>query len=89
VDVYENDKMIATLERGQMIGYEVFRKTEKYGSIAMARSQCTLLVLTKEDLFDQMSKHIEILHTFIKIANKLDHVEIEEEPEISDILIGG
>lgn len=88
VDIYQNDRVVMLKERGAMVGHEIFASTDTFDFTAIARTQITALVLTKEILFDLMSKHIELVDFFIRLVNQLDAEEMEEEPEISDILIG-
>ncbi|MFY0599047.1 MAG: cyclic nucleotide-binding domain-containing protein [Cyclobacteriaceae bacterium] len=86
VDIYENDKLTKKLSKGDLIGEDLLLPTDKFGYTALSRNQCTMLVLNKDDLMDLMSKHIEIVKVFIDILNPVE--EIEEQVEISDVLLG-
>ena len=58
---------------------------EKFEFAAIARSECTLLLIRKEELLNLMSKHTEILECWIGAMNG----EVQEEEEvIVDVLFG-
>ena len=68
-----------------MFGEKNLTETDLCAFTAISRSECTLLMLRKEQLLNLMSKHIEILECWIGILNG----EVDEsEAEIVDVLFG-
>ncbi|WP_420318780.1 HEAT repeat domain-containing protein [Ekhidna sp.] len=85
VDIYEGDHKVAEREKGGVFGEKNLTETDTYGFTALARNECTLLLMRKEELLNLMSKHIEILDCWIDIMNGVVN---QEEPEIVDALFG-
>jgi hypothetical protein len=85
IDIYEGDHKVAERERGGVFGEKNITETDTFGFTALARTECTLLLMRKEELLNLMSKHIEILDSWVDIMNG---VIDQEEPKIVDALFG-
>ncbi|WP_421765291.1 HEAT repeat domain-containing protein [Ekhidna sp.] len=85
VDIYEGDNKVAERDKGGVFGEKNINNTDTFSFTALARTECTLLLMRKEELLNLMSKHIEILDCWIDIMNG---VVDQEEPEIVDVLFG-
>jgi ATP:ADP antiporter, AAA family len=85
VDIYEGDVRTMTLTEGGLFGHQFMLISDRFNYTALARNECTLLELKKQDLVDFISKHIEVLTIFVDIMNHVK--EKEEQVEISDILL--
>ncbi|WP_425391332.1 cyclic nucleotide-binding domain-containing protein [Ekhidna sp.] len=85
VDIYEGDNKVAEREKGGVFGEKNITESDPFRFTALARTECTLLLLRKEELLNLMSKHIEILDCWIDIMNGLVD---QEEPVIVDALFG-
>ena len=85
IDIYEGDHKVAEREKGGVFGEKNLTSTDEFRFTALARTECTLLLMRKEELLNLMSKHIEILNCWIDIMNgEID----QEEREIVDVLFG-
>ncbi|WP_258105776.1 HEAT repeat domain-containing protein [Marinoscillum sp. MHG1-6] len=82
VDIYKGDQMMETRGKGSLVGEQVILDDDVYDFTALTRNRCTFLILSKEDLFDFMSKHIEAMEVFVNIFNGY----VEKEVELSDAL---
>ncbi|SNS68651.1 ATP/ADP translocase [Ekhidna lutea] len=85
VDIYEGDHKVAERERGGVFGEKNVTETDTFSFTALARTECTLLLMRKEELLNLMSRHIDILDCWVDIMNG---VAEEDEPEIVDVLFG-
>lgn len=84
IDIYEGDDKVSEKESGGVFGEKHLIESEQFNYTALARGECTLLMLRKEELLSLMSKHIEILDCWIDILNG----DLEEEVEIAEVLFG-
>lgn len=87
VDIYEGDMKVGGKEKGEVFGEQNITESNQFSFTALARTECTLLLMRKEELLNLMSKHIDILNCWIEILNK-NHTGIEEERELTDVLFG-
>lgn len=85
VDIYKGDVKEGERAKPGLFGHELVLESNKFDYTALARSECTLLVLRKEELLDLMSRHLEIVEAYIDILNREEILEDEEE--IADILL--
>ena len=85
IDIYEGDQKVAEREVGGVFGEKNLTESDTFTFTALARTECTLLMMRKEELLNLMSKHIEILDCWIDIMNG---VIDQEEQEIVDVLFG-
>ena len=85
IDIYEGDQKVAEREAGGVFGEKNLADSDEFTFTALARTECTLLLLRKEELLNLMSKHIEILDCWIDIMNGIID---QEEAEIVDVLFG-
>ncbi len=85
IDIYEGDHKTAEREKRGVFGEKNLIETDLFTFTALARTECTLLLMRKEELLNLMSKHIEILDCWVDIMNG---VIDQEEPEIVDVLFG-
>ena len=85
IDIYEGDHKVGEREENGIFGEKVLLESEVFEFTALARSECTLLLMRKEELLNLMSKHIEILECWLDIMNG----EIQENEEVVDVLFGG
>ncbi|MFZ9046873.1 MAG: cyclic nucleotide-binding domain-containing protein [Cyclobacteriaceae bacterium] len=69
VEVTQEDGTVLALGKNAMLGEDKLLATETYEIEAVTTETTDLLVLRKEELFNQMSMHIEIIDTFIKVIN--------------------
>ena len=83
VDIYEGDVRTESLTEGGIFGHQMLLASDQFGYTALARNECTLLELKKENLVNLISKHIEVLDVFVDIMNNVK----EERVELSDILL--
>ncbi|WP_424961097.1 cyclic nucleotide-binding domain-containing protein [Ekhidna sp.] len=85
IDIYEGDHKVAEREKGGVFGEKNITESDTFSFTALARTECTLLLMRKEELVNLMSKHIEILDCWVDIMNG---VIDQEEPVIVDALFG-
>ena len=85
IDIYEGDNKVAEREVGGVFGEKNITESDKFTFTALARTECTLLLMRKEELLNLMSKHIEILDCWVDIMNG---VIDQESKEIVDVLFG-
>jgi AAA family ATP:ADP antiporter len=85
IDIYEGDQKVAEREKGGVFGEKNITESDTFSFTALARTECTLLLMRKEELLNLMSKHIEILDCWVDIMNG---VIDQEEPVIVDALFG-
>ena len=85
IDIYEGDHKVAEREKDGVFGEKNLTESDTFTYTALARTECTLLLMRKEELLNLMSKHIEILDCWIDIMNG---VMDEDEKEIVDVLFG-
>ncbi|MDH5608498.1 MAG: cyclic nucleotide-binding domain-containing protein, partial [Cyclobacteriaceae bacterium] len=83
VEVRKNGDEPFTISDGGFFGEELILESECFEYEVIATKTSSLLVLRKEELFDLMSKHIEIMDTFLRILNSEN--ESEEKEEVFDI----
>lgn len=84
IDIYEGDHKVGERVSGGIFGEKNLNDADVFDYTALARTECTLLLMRKEELLNLMSKHIEILECWIDIMNG----EVNEEEEIVDVLFG-
>ncbi|GAB4245196.1 MAG: hypothetical protein Tsb0034_23650 [Ekhidna sp.] len=84
VDIYEGDQKTGEREAGGVFGEKHLVESDQFNYTALARGECTLLLMRKEELINLMSKHMEILDSWIDIMNG----DEQEEEEIVDVLFG-
>ena len=82
VGIYEGDQKVGEREENGVFGEKILLETETFEFTAIAAGQCTLLMIRKEELFNLMSRHIEILACWIDIMNG----ETQDEEVIVDVL---
>ena len=82
IDIYEGDQKVGERVEGGIFGERNISESDRFDYTALARSECTLLLMQKGELLNLMSKHIEILESWIDIMNG----EVTEEEEIVDVL---
>ncbi|NQZ75911.1 MAG: HEAT repeat domain-containing protein [Ekhidna sp.] len=85
VDIYEGDNLTGEKIKGGVFGEANVTESDTFRFTALARTECTLLRLRKEELMNLMSRHIEILDSWIDIMNGKAE---QEEPEVVDVLFG-
>ncbi len=85
IDIYEGDHKVAEREKGGVFGEKNITESDTFTFTALARTECTLLMMRKEELLNLMSKHIEILDCWMDILNG---VIDQDEQEIVDVLFG-
>lgn len=85
IDIYEGDHKVAERVKGGVFGEKNITETDHFRFTALARTECTLLLMRKEELLNLLSKHFEILDCWIDIMNG---VVDQEEPKIVDALFG-
>ncbi|WP_420578521.1 cyclic nucleotide-binding domain-containing protein [Ekhidna sp.] len=85
IDIYEGDQKVAEREKGGVFGEKSITDSDTFTYTALARTECTLLLMRKEELINLMSKHIEILDCWVDIMNG---VIDQDEPVIVDALFG-
>lgn len=85
IDIYEGDHKVAEREKHGVFGEKNLTESDTFSYTALARTECTLLLMRKEELLNLMSKHIEILDCWVDIMNG---VMDEDEKEIVDVLFG-
>lgn len=85
IDIYEGDQKVAEREKGGVFGEKSITDSDTFTYTALARTECTLLMMRKEELLNLMSKHIEILDCWVDIMNG---VIDQDEPVIVDALFG-
>ena len=82
----EEDKLLV---KDQLFGEKLLLATEESGFEALTVTDCSLLVLRKEELFDLMAKHVDLVEVYLRVLNgEFDEDQvIEEEEELAmDIL---
>lgn len=85
IDIYEGRNKVGERGKGGILGESNLNETDLFSYTALAQTDCTLLLMRKEELLNLMSKHIELLDCWIDIVNG----EVEEkQPEIVDVLFG-
>lgn len=84
VDIYEGDHKVAERVAGGLFGEKHLVESETFNYTALARAECTLLMMRKEELLNLMSKYIDILDCWVDILNG----DMAEEEEIVDVLFG-
>ncbi len=84
IDIYEGDRKVGERNAGGLFGEKNINETDVFDYTALARTECTLLLMKKEELLNLMSKHVEILECWIDIMKG----EVQEEEEIVDVLFG-
>ncbi|MFY0690261.1 MAG: HEAT repeat domain-containing protein [Cyclobacteriaceae bacterium] len=77
--VKKGDEVVQDLKVHQLIGEKMFLDSEAYDFDVVTTEETTLFVLNKEDIFDLMSKHLDIMETFVGILN--DEFVAEEVAE--------
>jgi len=82
IDIYEGDQKVGERVEGGIFGERNISESDRFDYTALARSECTLLLMQKGELLNLMSKHIEILESWIDIMNG----KVTEEEEIVDVL---
>ena len=82
IDIYEGDLKVGERIKGGIFGEKNLSESDRFDYTALARSECTLLLMRKEELLSLMSKHMEILESWIDIMNG----KVTEEEEIVDVL---
>ncbi|MEO9870514.1 cyclic nucleotide-binding domain-containing protein [Ekhidna sp.] len=85
IDIYEGDNKVAERVKGGVFGEKNITETDTFSFTALARNECTLLMLRKEELLNLMSRHIEILDCWVDIMNGIMD---EDDVEIVDVLFG-
>lgn len=78
VEVTDAQGEVKTLGKNDMFGEDKLLDSETFDFEARTIETTDVLVLRKEELFSQMSMHIEIIDTFIKVINH-DYRKIREE----------
>ena len=84
VDIYKGDALDHEVRKGGVFGEKHLLETDPFDFTALARSECTLLSMRKEELLNLMSNHIEMVDCWIDILNEQE--EKEEVEEIVDVL---
>ena len=84
IDIYEGDQKVGERMKGGVFGEKNINESDRFDFTALARSECTLLLMRKEELLNLMSKHVELLESWIDVLNG----NIHEEEEIVDVLFG-
>ena len=84
VHIYEGDQKVAEREGGGVFGEKHLIASDRFEYTAMAGSECILLRMRKEELFNLMSNHIQILDCWLDIMNGV----MDKEEEIVDVLFG-
>ena len=86
VDIYKGDNKLSELGKGGIFGERNLVESDKLDFTALTRNECTLLVITKEELLNLMSKHIELINCWVDILN--EETREEEKDEVVDALFG-
>lgn len=86
VDMYKSHKLIGEARKDDVFGEKNLLETDKYKFTALARNECTLLFIRREQLFNLMSNHIELVDRWIDILN--DEKQERESEKIVDVLFG-
>ena len=78
VELTDADGHVTKLGKNDMFGESKLLDSEQFDIQARTTETTDLLVLRKEELFNQMSMHVEIIDTFIKVINH-DYKKKQEE----------
>ena len=70
VDIYRGDNKEVTLSKGEVFGERHLVETVSFDFTALARTDCTLLTISKEELTNIISRYSELLNAWIDILNK-------------------
>ncbi|MEM6641646.1 MAG: cyclic nucleotide-binding domain-containing protein [Bacteroidota bacterium] len=84
IDLYEEEQKVGERLEGGIFGEKLLNESDTFDFSAVARTECTLLLMRKEELLNLMSKHLEILECWIDVLNG----EVSKEEEIVDVLFG-
>lgn len=82
MDIYEGDLLVEEKKQGEVFGEKMMLAAQEAPFTALARGECTLLVLKKADLFNLMTQHIEIMQCWKEILNE----EMDVGEKIVDVL---
>jgi hypothetical protein len=77
LDIMAGEEVIGSLKEGDIVGEKKMLESEKFDFSVVSKSNCKLLVLTKEELFDLMSLHLEIVEAVLGILKEKNET-IEE-----------
>jgi AAA family ATP:ADP antiporter len=83
VELTQKDGTVTMIGKNQLFGETRLLDSEIFDFEARTTETTDLLVLRKEELFNQMSMHIEIIDTFIKVINQEYKKVVEEKFDIS------
>ena len=78
VDLMRSDAVFKSLGPKDIMGEEIILFSEKYDYQAVAKEQTSFFILPKEEIFDLMTLHSEILRAF------LDLIDTSKKPESID-----
>ena len=83
VQVTDEKNEVTEIGKNMIFGDDKLLDSEVFDKEYRTIESTTLLVLRKEELFNLMSMHIEIIDIFIKIINHEFRKEVEEKFDIS------
>lgn len=86
VDIYEGDEKIEELGERGVFGEKNLVESDLCRFTALTRTECTLLLIRKEELLNLMSKHIELIDCWLDILN--EEPVVEEKEEVMNVLFG-
>ena len=70
IDVFRSGEVFVALVPKDIMGEEVILFSEKYDYQAVAREETSFFILPKEEIFDLMTLHSEILKAFLDLIDK-------------------
>ena len=81
LDILEQREKVAEISPHEILGERLLLESDRFEFSAVATTRCKLLMLTKEDLLDLMSLHIEITEAVLGIK-KSGTESVEETMEL-------
>lgn len=84
--VMKQGKVEEVLNPGSMVGEKILLESDKFDFSVVSEGMCKLLVLSKEELLDLMSLHLEIVESMLHVL-KEGAETIEEETTTMDVFV--
>ena len=80
IKVHNGDEIISTIKPTTIIGEKHIVESDTYDYAVTTTQDSILLVIAKDDLYDIMSKNIELVEAYLGvIEDEKERIEVEEE----------
>ncbi len=86
VNITNSDGTTEVRSVGEIIGEKIILSSIKFDFTAVTLEECKLFVISKEEFFDLLTSHIELMFAQLKIMSgrqKIKQIEVEEETSFS------